>query len=176
MNAQVAALYARIPKIDCRQKCQVFCGAVVQLGAYAEAERPEIERALHGVEIAHAAAASPLACHALDRDGRCAIYAARPAICRFWGVTEGMECPHGCEPERRLSHAEMTEILSGLEAIAGPGPLAEAKRSLANPSPDELIKHVAQTLGSSPRLEPLSNLSDAVVHDEIHRGNQSEDG
>lgn len=146
MNAQVAALYARIPKINCRQKCQIYCGAIVQLGAYAEAERPEVERALHSAAVVRAAGASTLACDALDLDGRCAIYAARPAICRFWGVTEGMECPHGCEPARILSQAEMAEILSSLEAIAGPGPLAKVKGSLSNPSPRELMNHLAQTL------------------------------
>ncbi|MGH7717116.1 MAG: YkgJ family cysteine cluster protein [Vulcanimicrobiaceae bacterium] len=147
----MAFLYARIPKIHCRQKCQAFCGAVVQLGAYAEAERPEIALALRSAEVVRPAGAA-LTCQALDLDGRCAIYVARPAICRFWGVTEGMECPHGCEPERMLSQAEMNEILRALEAIAGPGPLAEAKRSLSNPSPDQLIKHLAQTLLSDSQM------------------------
>jgi hypothetical protein len=145
MNAQVAALYARIPKIDCKQKCQAFCGAVVQLGAYAESERLAIEGALRSAHITRSAGVE-LTCRALDPDGRCAIYDARPAICRFWGVTEGMECPHGCEPERRLSFGEMQEILTELEAIAGPGPFARAKAGLPNPSPDELIKYVAQML------------------------------
>jgi uncharacterized protein len=176
VDAQVAALYARIPKIDCKQKCQVYCGAVVQLGAYTEAERPEIERAVSDADSVPRADASPLECKALDAGGLCTIYAARPAICRFFGVVEGLTCPHGCEPERMLSQAEMREILAALEAIAGPGPFAEAKRSLANPTSEELIKHVAERLSSGARLEPLSDLSDTVVHDEIHRGNQSEDG
>jgi Fe-S-cluster containining protein len=148
VNPEVAALYARIPKIECRQKCQVFCGAIIQVGAYAEAERPEIERAVRDAKIVRPDGASPLVCHALDVHGRCTIYAVRPAICRFFGVTEGMTCPHGCEPERLLSHAEMTEILNALAAIAGPGRFAEAKKSLANAGPDELIEHLSQTLFS----------------------------
>jgi uncharacterized protein len=150
VDAQVAALYARIPKIDCRQKCQVYCGVVVQLGAYTEAERPEIERAVRDAPIVRRADASPLECKALDADGRCTIYAVRPAICRFFGVVEGLTCPHGCVPKRMLSQAEMREILTALETIAGPGPFAQAKKSLANPSPEELVKHLAQTLLPEP--------------------------
>lgn len=146
MNPEVAALYARIPKIECRQKCQVYCGAIVQLGAYTEAERPEIERAFKNADVARPPGASLLECSALDVHGRCAIYAERPAICRFFGVVEGMTCPHGCEPERLLSHAEMTEILNGLAAIAGAGRFADAKKSLKSATADELIKHVSETL------------------------------
>jgi len=148
MNPEVAALYARIPNIECRQKCQVYCGAIIQLGAYAEAERPGIESALHDADIVRPADASPLACHALDAQGRCTIYAMRPSICRFFGVVKGMECPHGCEPERLLAHAEMTDILNALAAIAGSGRFAKAKKSLPNATPDELIKYVAETLSS----------------------------
>ncbi len=146
MNPEVEALYGRIPKIECRQKCQEYCGAIVQLGAYTEAERPEIERAIKNAEFVRPAGASPLECSALDSHGRCTIYAARPAICRFFGVVEGMTCPHGCEPERIMSHAEMNEILNALAAIAGAGRFNDAKKSLANATPEELIKHVAETL------------------------------
>lgn len=138
MNPEVAALYARIPKIKCRQKCQSFCGAIVQLGAYTEAERPEVERALRDAEIVPAAAGSKVACAALDREGRCAIYESRPAICRMWGVAEGMLCPHGCEPERILTRAEANEILKGLEAIAGPGLFIGARELLKNARPSFL--------------------------------------
>ena len=150
MNPEVAALYARIPKIDCRQKCQDYCGAIIQLGAYSDAEGPEVEGALRGAEIARSTSASEFACRALDLHGRCSIYAARPAICRLWGVTEGMTCQHGCEPERILSKAEMLEILNALAAISGPGRFAEAKKSLANASPTELIKHLAEALFLTP--------------------------
>jgi hypothetical protein len=146
LNPDVAALYARIPKIECRQKCQDFCGAIVQLGAYTEVERPEIERAVQSAQVERAASASPLACSALDRDGRCTIYAERPAICRLFGVVEGMTCPHGCEPERLLSHAEMSEILNALAAIAGPGRFAAAKKALASATREELIKHISEAL------------------------------
>lgn len=121
MNAEVATLYARIPKIDCQQKCHAFCGPIVQLGGYTEAEREQVESALRGAAIVRPEGASDLVCEALDAAGRCAIYAARPAICRLWGVSEDMPCPHGCKAERILSKAESNEILNALSAIAGPG-------------------------------------------------------
>ncbi len=36
-------------------------------------------------------------------DNRCSIYDKRPMICRLYGVVRGIECPHGCKPERPLS-------------------------------------------------------------------------
>ena len=42
--------------------------------------------------------------------------------------------------------AEMNEILNALAAIAGAGRFNDAKKSLANATPEELIKHVAETL------------------------------
>ena len=130
MNPEVAALYARIPKIQCQGKCQSYCGPVVQLGAYTEAERPDVESALRDAHIPQPAQLST-SCAALDQNGRCTIYASRPAICRLWGVAEGMApCPHGCEPQRILTKAEANEILKALEAIAGPGAFISARELL----------------------------------------------
>ena len=120
MNTEVAAIYARIPKINCQRKCHAFCGPIVQLGGYTEAERPEVERALDIANIAPREGASGLLCQALT-EGDCAIYESRPAICRLWGVSEDMPCPHGCEAERILTKAESDAILNELSAITGPG-------------------------------------------------------
>lgn len=38
-------------------------------------------------------------CDALTPFNRCGAYERRPAICRLYGATEGMECPRGCLPE-----------------------------------------------------------------------------
>lgn len=35
-------------------------------------------------------------CPVLSADGRCTQYADRPMICRLWGATPDMPCPHGC--------------------------------------------------------------------------------
>jgi Fe-S-cluster containining protein len=58
-------------------------------------------------------------CPAL-RDGRCSVYEIRPTICRLWGATESMPCPHGCTQPGALSQAQSFELLR-LAARAGGG-------------------------------------------------------
>lgn len=58
-------------------------------------------------------------CPAL-RDGRCSVYDDRPTICRLWGATTSMPCPHGCAPEDALTQSESFELLA-LAAQAGGG-------------------------------------------------------
>ena len=58
-------------------------------------------------------------CPAL-REGRCTVYDARPAICRLWGATISMPCPHGCTPDNALSKQESDELLA-LAGRAGGG-------------------------------------------------------
>ena len=55
-----------------------------------------------------------LACPLL-RHGRCTVYAQRPLVCRLWGVTESMECPHGCRPVRYLKYAQGQLLLRMIE-------------------------------------------------------------
>ncbi len=104
-------LYARIPRLDCRKLCGQACGPIVVPAA-------EWERL--------ASAGGPresgddLVCPYLERtSGLCEVYEARPLICRLWGVAETLPCPHGCEPERWLSAAEVEALLD--EAIARSG-------------------------------------------------------
>ncbi len=32
---------------------------------------------------------------------RCTVHENRPLICRLYGVSEGLPCPHGCKPNPR---------------------------------------------------------------------------
>jgi hypothetical protein len=88
----------------------------------------------HGVEIPPMAEALA----AIDRgedyycpalvDGRCSVYEDRPTVCRLWGATESMPCPHGCRPDRPLSQDESHQLLRRAAAAGGgmewegPGP------------------------------------------------------
>ncbi len=102
-------LYARIPRIRCRRKCQASCGPIEAFPA----ERERFER-MTGKPFP-----DPLAvlqsktpeCPYLNALGACDVYQNRPAICRLWGVVKAMRCPFGCEPERWLSDAEARAIL-----------------------------------------------------------------
>jgi hypothetical protein len=53
-------------------------------------------------------------------DGGCAVYAERPTICRLWGATASMPCPHGCTPPGALTQEESHELLR-LSARVGGG-------------------------------------------------------
>jgi hypothetical protein len=53
-------------------------------------------------------------------EGRCRVYEHRPTICRLWGATQSMPCPHGCTPADALTQSESHELLV-LAATAGGG-------------------------------------------------------
>lgn len=55
-------------------------------------------------------------CAAL-KDNKCSIYTARPAICRLYGVAEGLDCPFGCQPKKKISKQEAYAIVREIEAL-----------------------------------------------------------
>lgn len=113
-------LYARIPEVQCKGLCQDSCGPIAM-------SREEEER-IRATGVVILPMADALA--ALDRgedyycpalvDGKCSVYAIRPTICRLWGATTSMPCPHGCSPGDSLSQEESFELLR-LAARAGGG-------------------------------------------------------
>lgn len=121
-------LYARVPAIECRGKCQNSCGPID--ASYAERERifalgVEIPR--FSGERAQAWAehkrvmpdGSSLVCPAIGIFGQCRVYEARPLICRVWGVAESMPCEHGCRPRRYLTDAEALGMIMEANRIGG---------------------------------------------------------
>lgn len=98
--ARIRQLYDQVPDIDCKGLCWNSCGPIDM----SDAERNHIS-AKHGIAIqpytperdARWRAGEPLHCTALV-DNRCTIHQDRPLICRLWGTTETVICPHGCVP------------------------------------------------------------------------------
>lgn len=93
-------IYDSLPTVDCKGHCWNSCGPIDM----SPLEWMRIEE--RGVEIPEFtpersrlwAMDLPLHCPALDPETkRCTVYDVRPLICRLWGVTESMPCPHGCE-------------------------------------------------------------------------------
>ncbi len=94
-GSELDAIYAAVPPVDCKGLCQESCGSV----AMTEPERRRIA-ARHGLVIPDGAFAfdDRKYCPALTPVGQCGVYDDRPLICRLWGTTKSMRCPHGCVP------------------------------------------------------------------------------
>lgn len=87
---KVRALWEMVPKIECKGLCSNSCGPI---------DMSDVERRLISEQGLEIPGMTCLTCPALDFAGRCRVYDIRPMICRLWGVTETMKCPHGCVPE-----------------------------------------------------------------------------
>lgn len=82
-------------------------------------------------------------CTALGEDNRCTVYDFRPAICRLWGMTEGLQCTYGCMPEGGyLSEVEGYTFLARVAEAAGD--VVAARRFWAvvahNPTTEQVIR------------------------------------
>jgi hypothetical protein len=115
--AQLDALYARLPHLNCQGRCAIACGAIPMTTA--EAER--LRKVTHVAPRTQPDRDHPTAgaCIYLQND-RCTAYRQRPLICRAWGVVMILSCPHGCAPERWLDPKEFLDIAQAVERLGGP--------------------------------------------------------
>lgn len=111
-EAELEAIYRKIPNVHCQGKCQDYCGPLIM---------SKLER-LRIVKVSGAACKGTPDCNKLTPDGRCGVYDVRPFICRAWGAVKGMECPHGCRPDRYLSLREFARMVQEVIRIGG-GPV-----------------------------------------------------
>lgn len=116
---KLEAIYAEIPQIpDCAGKCAAACGPIAMF----KGEWERVKRSKGGT----VPKMRGLTCPMLSATGWCTSYSVRPYICRLWGTTKELQCPHGCQPERWLSVEESMDIFTRIRDIAGPetaGPL-----------------------------------------------------
>lgn len=107
----LAAIYAKVPAIRCKGLCWDFCGPIGMTALEA------------GIIEAHTGQPIPparsLTCPYLTEAGRCEIYPVRPLICRLWGVTEELRCPHGCETTEILPRGEGLNLLAEAQILSG---------------------------------------------------------
>jgi hypothetical protein len=113
---QLDALYAELPRLDCKGKCWRCCARVLM----APGERDRLRR--EGVEVPtveEMRREGRELCPAL-KSHRCTVYTARPLMCRLWGIEESMRCPYGCVPDGGwVSEAEAVRFWLRAYAIAG---------------------------------------------------------
>lgn len=123
--AELEKLYAQLPTIVCQQKCQDYCGQIAM--SRLEAKRlPELQfqRLWWLTQIGQKSMGRCFATNVdtygtcpMLKDGLCAVYDRRPAICRLWGLTEKLRCPHGCEPSVRWNEQQATDWLKAVAEI-----------------------------------------------------------
>jgi|ERR1700741_5365720 len=118
--SKLQKLYDKIPNIDCKGLCHDSCSIV-------PAAKIEIKRARGRMggknpfnplrAVLNFQETGKIGSCAALKDKRCSIYQARPAICRLYGVAQGLECPFGCQPERQLSKQEAHDLIREIEAL-----------------------------------------------------------
>jgi Fe-S-cluster containining protein len=118
---KLLSIYAKIPDIECKGLCHPSCTIV-------PAAKIEVKRArermggknpfnpLRAMMALKENISEMPPCSAL-KDKRCSIYHARPAICRLYGVAEGLDCPFGCLPKRKLTKREAHDLIREIEAL-----------------------------------------------------------
>lgn len=130
---QLADVYAAMPTVACKGLCQAGCGSI----GMAPLEQQQIQ-VRHGVRLplvaAFAAQDPDGRCPALNEAGRCSVYVSRPFVCRAYGVTESLRCPHGCEPDGGMwPEREAQLAMATVEEISGNRLRAAVLRRAAGP-------------------------------------------
>lgn len=98
-SKKVRDLYRRVPDVGCKGLCADACGVIL----LQQQEYDAIVEAVPGFEQGES-----LTCPLLV-DGRCSAYDVRPLVCRLYGATAGMECPHGCQPWHEVDGGALIE-------------------------------------------------------------------
>lgn len=170
-----------LPKMRCDAGCGLCCGAAPTIQS--EFDSVAAYAKTHGITPRRQGVACPF-----YQDGTCAVYAARPTVCRWFGHTEHMQCPKGYnvnvtpkmdrfialtwhakgkrQPERILHELAYTipELVAMAETIVGP-PGQEA-------IPDNLNYHFCMTLSELGHWKRPMMYMDTVSGEVIVRGDQ----
>jgi len=85
----------RIPAFACKAGCHDCCGPVT-------ASAEELSNLPVKSDQQHEQALADLNCAYLGENG-CEVYEERPLICRLFGTTESLPCPHQKRPEKLLN-------------------------------------------------------------------------
>lgn len=111
-RSKLHKLYDLVPKVNCKGLCTdecttlgMFRGEFVQL-TRATGKEPKFDLKTER-------------CNYLE-NGRCSAYDDRPYVCRAWGASEEMVCPHGCVPDKGyLPHVLETLLLNEIGSVLG---------------------------------------------------------
>ena len=130
MNPELQAIYDQVPEIACERKCAPACSMIpihplerIEIAKYT-GRKVKVCDTNWGMTyknfLVMKAKTGSVVCRYFRRN-KCSIYPVRPLICRFYGVTEGLRCPFGCEQEGMLTDKEAHELIKQLNEIEVPG-------------------------------------------------------
>ena len=108
---KIDQLYATLPDIKCKRRCQAACGPIMMSKAEANRIKERLQRPVKPN--------SDLSCPMLSIMGSCTIYDIRPMICRLYGLANTLQCEHGCVPKRWLEDTEAKLLLQQLNDLSG---------------------------------------------------------
>lgn len=154
------ALYASLPKINCRGLCHKACQTRIDMSV---TERARIEM-VTGEEVpGWMRTEDGVPCPLLQLNNRCSVYQIRPMVCRLWGLAvtdSAMSCHHGCEPERRLTDVEVMDLMMRSYEIGGQPTgdfaVAEIREMLDDPDLGPLLsRYVAGDRSVAPQLRAV---------------------
>jgi Fe-S-cluster containining protein len=120
--AQIDALLATIPSFKCKPGCADCCGPI----HYSRLEFYRCVKASgHSLQeireqIKKNVSRNDHRCPFLNRKtNQCSVYEVRPAICRVFGTTGELRCPHGYAPQagQMLSEERSREILAQVKEL-----------------------------------------------------------
>lgn len=126
-STALRALYNALPKIQCKGLCWDSCGPI-RMSPWEHRQTAEAGVVIPPGRFIRDAEGRPhgTVCPALNEVTlRCEVYEARPMICRIWGLTEGLRCPHGCEPEGGFEEDMDTILALNFAGYYGGDPDAE---------------------------------------------------
>jgi len=102
-----------LQRMRCDDDCGECCGIVPV--TLQELEAVDRYRATNGIEAQRNGVTCPF-----FQGGRCAVYEARPSVCRLFGHTPKMRCPRGYRPvkdvARRHEQRMAIEVLTDVDA------------------------------------------------------------
>jgi len=154
----LVALYAELPVMRCQGLCSDSCFSLFQT----RLERDHV-REQTGVQLA-LVQAPPTPCAALTMLNQCGVYEARPMICRLWGMTMGLRCQYGCEPEGGfLTARQFYEFLARVAELAGDPDEARRMREPFEQDPE----------GAERRMLAWQRRRDLVYDDQVRRAGDS---
>ncbi len=122
--AELERLYATLPTIQCKGLCGAACGPIPLTDVEARRlqvvshRKPRTLLLLAPVVDAHGDTRRERCVYVTPAD-RCSVYAARPLVCRAFGLVKRMSCPRGCLPDRWLSDVDFLELAQAVERIGG---------------------------------------------------------